>query len=110
MASEIVKQQLNAGRAKELYFFRDQQGLEVDFIVPRGNARLALVECKASRTATVDDGAPIAALRRAVSRYQTQGFVAYQPLPSAEATSVLRPGVRAVSLMGLLNALSSPAR
>jgi hypothetical protein len=36
VAAEIVKQQLGAGRRREIYFFRDQQGLEVDFIVPAG--------------------------------------------------------------------------
>lgn len=32
------------------YYFRDQQGLEVDFVVPAGHQRLVLVEAKASRT------------------------------------------------------------
>ena len=30
----MAKAQLNAGRRRELYYFRDQQGLEVDFVVP----------------------------------------------------------------------------
>lgn len=34
IAAELVKTQLNAGRRRELYYFRDQQGLEVDFVVP----------------------------------------------------------------------------
>jgi predicted AAA+ superfamily ATPase len=34
VASEIVKQQLNAGERRALYYFRDHQGLEVDFVVP----------------------------------------------------------------------------
>jgi len=42
VASEIVKYQLNAGRRRELYYFRDHQGLEVDFVVPtRGRRRPA---------------------------------------------------------------------
>ena len=40
VASEIVKAQLNAGRRKELYYFRDHQGLEVDFVVPTRAAAL----------------------------------------------------------------------
>jgi predicted AAA+ superfamily ATPase len=28
VASEIVKRQIGSGRARELYYFRDQQGLE----------------------------------------------------------------------------------
>ena len=50
VASEIVKRQLAAGRRRELYYFRDQQGLEVDFVVPAGDARLVLLEAKASAT------------------------------------------------------------
>lgn len=34
VASEIAKQQANLGRRRELYYFRDQRGLEVDFVVP----------------------------------------------------------------------------
>ena len=30
MAAEILKSQVNQGRRKELYHFRDQQGLDVD--------------------------------------------------------------------------------
>src|SRR5207237_3519200 len=30
IAAEIVKAQVNAGRSRELYYFRDEQGLEVD--------------------------------------------------------------------------------
>ena len=37
VASEIIKTQLHTGSMRALYFFRDQQGLEVDFVVPRGS-------------------------------------------------------------------------
>lgn len=50
VASEILKSQSNQGMRKELYYFRDQQGLEVDFLVPRPNASLWLVEAKATKT------------------------------------------------------------
>src|SRR5436190_16949533 len=35
VASEILKSQINVGRRKELYYFRDEQGLEVDFVLPQ---------------------------------------------------------------------------
>src|SRR5208337_5283536 len=54
VASEIVKQQSNLGRRRELYFFRDQRGLEVDFIVPTSAQELVLIEAKASRTVYPD--------------------------------------------------------
>ena len=41
IASEILKAQLNAGRRREIYYFRDQQGLEVDFVLPRKGRRPA---------------------------------------------------------------------
>ncbi len=34
VAAEILMSQVNAGKAPELYYFRDQQGLEVDFPFP----------------------------------------------------------------------------
>jgi uncharacterized protein len=34
VASWIIKSQINLGRRRELYFVRDQRGLEVDFAVP----------------------------------------------------------------------------
>jgi len=33
VAAEIVKSQINAGRRRELYYFRDEQGLEVDIVI-----------------------------------------------------------------------------
>lgn len=50
VASEIIKRQVNSGMRRELYFFRDEQGLEVDFIVPARSGGVTLVECKATRT------------------------------------------------------------
>ena len=35
-------------KSPKLYCFRDQQGLEVDFVVPRGAGQLLLVEAKAT--------------------------------------------------------------
>ena len=37
-------QQINTGGRVQIYFFRDQQGLEVDFIVPRSAEDLLLIE------------------------------------------------------------------
>lgn len=50
VAAEIIKRQVNAGQRRELYHFRDQQGLEVDFLVPGRNGALTLIECKATRS------------------------------------------------------------
>lgn len=50
VASEIVKEQQNAGKRRNIYYFRDQQGLEVDFLIPRGTDELCLLEAKATRS------------------------------------------------------------
>jgi len=39
----------NRGRAPDIYFYRDHQGREVDFVVPVGD-KLKLFECKWSET------------------------------------------------------------
>jgi hypothetical protein len=64
VAAEILKNQTNLGKRKELYYFRDQQGLEVDFLLPRANAELWLIEAKASKTVRPDMAAPLLSLNR----------------------------------------------
>jgi hypothetical protein len=68
IASEIAKHRLNRGRSRGLYYFRDQQGLEVDFVVDEGNRRLLLLEAKATRTPVPDMARPLARLAGAVGR------------------------------------------
>ena len=60
-----IKAQVNAGRRCQLYFFRDQQGLEVDFLVPGKGASVTLIEAKATRTATPEMTLPMQALAKA---------------------------------------------
>jgi hypothetical protein len=50
VAAEIIKRQIGSGKAKALYYLQDQQGLEVNFIVPAGDQHLLFVEAKASGT------------------------------------------------------------
>jgi predicted AAA+ superfamily ATPase len=104
VASELVKQQVNAGRRRELYYFRDHQGLEVDFLMPAGDGRVRLVEARASRTAftRMADG-----LGRRTGA--TIGTVVYRP-SSAVATTALRPGIKALSLRQLLAETSRARR
>lgn len=100
IASEIVKSQVNNGRRRELYFFRDEQGLEVDFLVPTGPARLLLLEAKATRTLRPDMAAPMERLKKVIKRYQTQSAVIGLENKDG-ALSAIRPGIRAVSLKDL---------
>jgi hypothetical protein len=100
--AEILKQQQCAGRRREAYFLRDQRGLEVDFLVPMGGGRLALVEAKASASVRPEAGKSVAALRVSATGYETHGFVVHRPRASHEPLRALRPGVRAVPLEELL--------
>lgn len=101
VAGELVKQQVNAGRRRELYYFRDHQGLEVDFLMPAGDGRVRLVEARASRTAFPQMADGIARLAAGATGGATIGSVVYRP-SSAVSTTALRPGIKALSLPQLL--------
>lgn len=100
VASELAKMQVNAGRQLRLFHFRDQQGLEVDFLVPRSDGTLDLLEVKSSRTVTPEMARPLAALRAAV-KTPHRALVLH---PGREAGRALAPGV---SAMGLEHYLAS---
>ncbi len=105
IAAEIAKHQLNTAHRRELYYFRDQQGLEVDFLVPSGPARLLLVEAKAGRTVAPISARSLLRLDKAIDEYEVERLVVYQPSPDMQNLSALCPGVRAVSVQGLLKCL-----
>jgi len=98
VASEILKHQLGAGRRRELYYFRDQQGLEVDFVLPAENNRLCLVEAKASATLRPSMAEPMTRLAKSIERYNVECFVVHRPAKGAPELSVVRPGVRALGV------------
>jgi predicted AAA+ superfamily ATPase len=98
VAAEILKSQLNQGGRKELYYFRDQQGLEVDFLLPRPNAGLWLIECKAGKTVRPAMAAPLLALRRAMEKRSTRLIVVHRKSRSAQAASAVARGVEAIEL------------
>lgn len=101
VAGELVKQQVHAGRRRELYYFRDHQGLEVDFLLPAGDGRVRLVEARASRTAFPQMADGIARLAAGSKGGATIGTVVYRP-SAAVSTTALRPGIKALSLPQLL--------
>ncbi len=84
VASEILKDQINAGRRRELYYFRDQQGLEVDFLVPRGDRQVILLEAKASATVAPQVALPLARLGQIMSKkgYRVERLVVHRSLKS----------------------------
>ncbi len=105
VASEILKQQIGLGLARQIYYFRDQQGLEVDFVIPHGHRQLYLLETKASRTATPGMAGPLQRLVKSISGYTVKPWVIYRPTREISGLSTVCPGVRAGALADLLTAL-----
>jgi uncharacterized protein len=98
VAAEILKIQANQGARKELYYFRDQQGLEVDFLMPRPNAGLWLIECKAGRTVRLPMAAPLLSLRRALGERSKRLIIVHGKSRSTLATKAVTDGVEALDL------------
>jgi predicted AAA+ superfamily ATPase len=107
VAAEILKSQVNRGGRKELYYFRDHQGLEVDFLLPRPNAGLWLIECKAGKTVRPAMAAPLLALRRTMEKRSTRLIVVYGKSRSAQATSAVARGVEAIELERFVASLTA---
>jgi hypothetical protein len=101
VAAEIVKAQVNAGRRRELYYFRDQQGLEVDFVVPGRSGSVRLVEAKAGRTVTPAMTASMQRLadahHRLDFRRKVEMFLVHRPARQPTASRAVAPGVKAVA-------------
>ena len=97
-ASEIAKHRLNRNLAKGLYYFRDQQGLDVDFVVEEGNRRLTVLEAKANRTPVPAMGKQMAVLAKSARSYQTRAFLVHTGRDLDPRGSALLPGVRTVSV------------
>jgi predicted AAA+ superfamily ATPase len=98
VASEILKSQINRGQRKELYYFRDQQGMEIDFLVPQPNARFWLVEAKASKTVQPSMAAPMLSLARAANNRATRRIVVYRKPRTGAASRAIARGAEALTL------------
>lgn len=107
VASEVIKRQLATGRRRELYYFRDQQGLEVDFVVPAGHRRILLVEAKASKTATPSMAAPLTRLAKSIRGRVVTSLVVHQPTPEVRTITALAPGVRAIGIGDLVGRIGT---
>ncbi len=98
VAGEICKWQVNRGRRKELYYFRDRQSLEVDFLMPGPGGQTWLIEAKASRTPLPRMAESVDALRRAFVKRQkpVRAMLVHRRSKSTVVrTSAILPGVEA---------------
>jgi len=98
VAAEILKSQINSGRRKELYYFRDQQGLEVDFIVPQPQARFWMVEAKASKTVGPSMATSMNSLARVTGKRALRSIVVHRRARSGREFSALAENVEAQTL------------
>lgn len=98
VAAEILKSQINRGQRKELYYFRDQQGLEVDFLVPRPNAQFWAVEVKSSKTVQPSMAGPLMSLSRAAGTRATRRIVVHREARMQTPLKALAPGAEALTI------------
>ena len=102
VASEIVKHQVNRGRSRQLYYFRDQQGLEVDFVVPTGHRACSWWKPRRLGPPCRSMGTALDRLSGAITDQRVSRFLVYRPQGAAARLSALRPGVQAGDLDRLL--------
>lgn len=114
IASEILKSQVHRGQRRALYYFRDQQGLEVDFVVPGKAGAIHLYEAKASKTVTPAMAAPMRKLADAIAkqaRPATVTMTIVHEAPRAGATiTTVAPNVRALPWQTWLKTLERTAK
>jgi predicted AAA+ superfamily ATPase len=112
VAAEILKSQVNQGRRRELYHFRDQQGLEVDFVFRGARGDLWTVECKASKTVHPSMAAPLGSLRRSMGdRVSVRASIVHRASPSTPPSRAVAPGVEALNVRAFVDELNArPAR
>lgn len=106
VAAEIAKAQINAGRRREIWWFRDQQGLEVDFLVPDRRGGVLAIEAKATRSPRPEHAEGLLRLAAAMARSPIPRPMRCLVVHEGRSTmSALRPGASAVDLDGLLREL-----
>ncbi len=106
VAAEILKHRVNQGRAANLYYFRDERGLEVDFVVDCGNRRLALIEAKATRTPKPEMGRSLVSLAGSIKGHEINSCVVHDSSGPGGKPVALFPGVKAMSVDGLAEILT----
>ena len=111
VAAEILKNQVNQGQHKELYHFRDQQGLEVDFLFPSRHGSVWMVECKAAKTVQPAMARPLGLLSRAMdNRAPVRSMVVHRLSTTAPPSRVLSPGVEALDMRAFVSELANPTK
>ncbi|MCU0649491.1 MAG: ATP-binding protein [Gemmatimonadaceae bacterium] len=105
IAAEVVKAQGNRGLRRELYHFRDHQGLEVDFVFRQGTDTW-LVEAKSTHTPLPRDATGLTRLAASV-RHRATSILVYRGGRSRPHTDALAPGVRAIDVAAFIEVLNA---
>ena len=109
IAAEIVKAQVNSGGRRELYYFRDEQGLEVDFLLPGRAGTLTLIECKSGKTVTPSMAVPMirlaSSLRKKRPSTPVHMALVHHPPKTTLAENIVAPGVKAWPYQAFLSGL-----
>ncbi len=107
VASEMLKNQANSGRSRELYFFRDQQALEVDFLAPAPGGKVELVEVKWTKTVTPAMAVPLQRLARAMKHRSPESIIVHRVPAGGRPFATVAPGVKAVGVEQFLARFSA---
>jgi predicted AAA+ superfamily ATPase len=105
VAAEIVKSQLNRGVRRELYFFRDHQGFEIDFLF-RQSGEIWLVEAKATSTPLPRDAAALVQLASRFNGSRPRGVLVYRGARRRAVTEAIAEGARAVRIDGFIGEMN----
>ena len=97
---------MNRGLRKELYYFRDQQGLEVDFLLPRPNATVWMVEAKASKTVVPAMAGPLKSLQSVAMKQTARMLIIHRKSRSQIPITSVTKGVEAVDFEDFVNQLA----
>jgi predicted AAA+ superfamily ATPase len=108
IAGEICKWQVNRGRRKELYYFRDRVGLEVDFVMPGPNGEVWLIEAKATRTPVPRMAEPMDIVRRALAKRDrpVRAMLVHRKSKTVVKTTAIMPGIEARTTEEFIDLLS----
>jgi len=98
VAAEVLKTQADRGMRKELYYFRDQQGLEVDFLIPRANAKLWLVEAKSAKTVRPSMASSLTSLQRTLHGRAGKLIMVHRKSLRQVPTAAIARGVEAIDV------------
>ena len=77
----------------------------MDFLIPRPNAELWLIECKAGKTVRPEMAAPLLALRRTLENRSARMIVVHGKSRLAQVTKAVASGVEALDLARFVSEL-----